>query len=150
LGDLEYTIGAFPNHHQALYSMVRYATEKAYSKESNKAWSTQSSRSSHPSPPPECYLQRAIAFAPQDERTRLLYGIFLHRVGAFQKAEVAYERALEIAPESPEIHYNFGLLLFDMEQYRKAANHARKAYEQGYPLQGLRKQLRSEGYKIGS
>lgn len=147
LGDLEYTIGAFPNHHQALYSMIRYATEKAYAEESRTAWS-RPTRSGRARPPVECYLQRAVAFAPQDHRIRVLFGLFLHRKEAYDQALEAYEKALRIKPDSPEAHYNLGLLLFDMGRYPKAVEHARRAYELDYPLNGLRQRLAAKGYQI--
>lgn len=149
LNDLEYTIGAFPNHHQALYSLIRYATEDAYVNERREAWQA-APRGNRARPPTECYLQRAINFAPDDHRTYVLYGLFLHRKDALEPAHTAYETALRLEPDSTETHYNFGLLLLDMGRYNEAVEHARAAYKQGYPLQGLRQRLSEKGYRIGS
>lgn len=147
LNDLEYTIGAFPNHHQALYSMIRYATEEAYSTESRQVWES-STRGGRPRPPPECYLQRAVSFAPDDHRARLLYGLFLHRKGALEQSLAAYREALRLKPDSAETHYNLGLLLLETDNHEEAARHARKAYERGYPLSGLRQRLAEHGYHL--
>ncbi len=147
LNDLEYTIGAFPNHHQALYSMVRYATEEAYAGESRREWDSPA-RGGRERAPAECYLQRAVAFAPGDHRVRVLLGLFLHRKGMHEQALESYQTALRLEPDSPEAHYNLGLLLFDMGRYRGAVEHARRAYQLDYPLTGLRKQLAAKGYQI--
>jgi hypothetical protein len=44
------------------------------------------------------------------------------------------------------LNYNIGLLYFDMGDYAKAVEHARVAYNAGYPLVGLRKKLIDQGY----
>lgn len=147
LGDLEYTLGAFPNHPQALYSMIRYATEHAYRRESQRAWKT-TSRLGRARPPAECYLQRATRFAPDDHRVRILYGLFLHRNGENERALETYQSAVKLQPSSAEAHYNMGLLLYDMGRYRSSKKHAQTAYELDYPLKGLRKKLAAKGHEI--
>jgi len=147
LNDLEYTIGRFPNHHQALYSMIRYATEAGFAEEAERAW-TQTRRGGVESLPPECYLQRAMDFARDDHRVRILAGLYYHRVDEYERARTAYEDALAIAPESAEAHYNYGLLLTDMEEFEAAREHASRAYDLGYPLDGLRRRLASAGHPL--
>lgn len=49
---------------------------------------------------------------------------------------------------SAEIHYTLGLVLFDMKQYEAAAEHARRAYDLGYPLPGLRRKLATAGVTV--
>lgn len=146
LGDIAYTLGRFPNHHSALYAMIRYATEDAYASESEKAWAQVSRIGEYPAP--ECYIQRAIDFAPRDHKVRILAGIFFHRIRARERAQSAYERALEIAPDSAEAHYNYGLLLSEMEKHEQAREHAEMAYDLGFPLQGLRKRLAESGFPL--
>jgi tetratricopeptide (TPR) repeat protein len=43
--------------------------------------------------------------------------------------------------KSPEINYNLGLLLVEMKDYSAAVERAKRAYELGYPLPGLRNKL---------
>lgn len=148
LNDLEYTLGRFPNHHQALYAMIRYATEAAFAQEAKRAWS--SMRRGEESLPPECYLQRASDFAPDDHRVRVLAGLYYHREGEYQAAAQAYESAIEMNPDSAEAHYNYGLMLADMERFSEAREHARRAYELGYPLQGLRQRLAAAGHPLSN
>ncbi len=141
LGDLNYTLRAFPNHHEALFAIIRYFTEGTEQK--GKAPS-----SSKHQLPPECYLQRAIQFRPEDGNNYILYGIYLHRMGRLEEAKRKYEKGLELMPRSAEGHYNLGLLLVDMGAYEEAREAARKAYEMGYPLSGLRKRLAEKGYPL--
>lgn len=147
LGDIDYTIRAFPNHHQALYAMIRYTTSESFADEAEKALK-QTSRDGDRITPPECFLQRAEHFAPEDHYVRILSGIFYHRIDAFDKATRAYEEALSLAEDSAEAHYNYGLLLTDMERFSEAREHARRAYEQGYPLEGLRRRLAAAGHPL--
>jgi len=135
LADIDYTVRAFPNHHRALYSIIRLSGQQRGRRMLDQ-WRT----------PPECYLQRAIHFAPEDHRSYILFGIFLHQQERYGRAEEMYQRALELQPGSPETHYNLGLTLLERGSYDQARQHAREAYERGYPLPGLRERLRAAGY----
>lgn len=46
---------------------------------------------------------------------------------------------------SPEIHYFLGLVYLKLKNLDEASIHAKRAYELGYPLQGLRRQLEAAG-----
>lgn len=129
--NLDYTLRAFPNHHRALYALMRYQWRK---------------KSTMGYPPAECYLQRAIAFAPDDGTVKHLYGLFLHKEGHLHEALEQYKAALELQPRSNELHYNVGLLYFDLKQYDEAMHHAAIAYRLGYPLPGLRDMLKDAGH----
>lgn len=131
-GDLGYTLVSFPNHHQALFSLIRYATEKDGLKHMK----------------PECYLQRAERFAPEDSNVAVLFGLYLHRRNMYEKAREKYEKALSLQSDSAEAHYNLGLLLMDMEKPEEARKHARQAYKLGYPLPGLRDKLAKAGFPV--
>lgn len=147
LNDLEYTVGRFPNHHAALYAMIRYATEARFREESARAWAS-ATRDERERPPPECYLQRAQDFARHDAQVRALTGLYYHRVGRHDPARTAYEEALTRTNALAEIHYNYGLLLVDMGRYAEAREQAELAYGLGYPLPGLRRQLAAAGHAI--
>jgi hypothetical protein len=134
-GDLDYTLRACPNHHRALRSVIEWATTGIDG----------TSRQPPLKTPPECYLQRAMAYQPQDPSIPLLYGIYLHRLNRYEQAKAMYEQALRLQPNSSEAHYNLGLLLTDMEDYGSARKHADLAYRAGYPLPGLRNRLEQVG-----
>lgn len=127
LHDIDYTLRAFPNHHRALYTLARYRLSKSWRK--GKYLSA------------ECYFDRAIRFRPDDPLVYVVYGIYLAKLGRKSKALTEYKKALQLAPESSEIHYNLGLLYVDLKKHELAVSHAIKAYELGYPLQGLKKKL---------
>ncbi|MGH8550450.1 MAG: tetratricopeptide repeat protein [Methylococcales bacterium] len=131
INDLDYTLVAWPNHHRALSSVIQYAILK---------------KEPPLHSPPECYLQRAINFIPTDVTPRLLYAIYLHKLGYKEKALQQYKEVEEISPKNPELHYNMGLLLISMKNYEEANIHAQKAYQAGYPLPGLKNQLTKLGY----
>lgn len=135
LANIDYTLRAFPNHHRALFSMIRLFT-RAPRDPALDDWRT----------PPECYLRRAIEFAPDDHALYTLFGIYLHRLDNFDQAEQMYRKSLELDPRSAEAQYNLGLLLADLGHYEEARRHAREAYGLGYPLRGLRERLVEAGF----
>lgn len=134
-GNIDYTLRRFPNHHRALYAISRY-------------WRQQGGQPSPGSrneagfyPSAECYLQRAVLFAPDDPTAHMIYGIHLHLTGHLQEALKQYRTSEKLYPNSPELHYNLGLLYFDLGEYGLAKQHAQQAYRQGYPLPGLKNKL---------
>lgn len=136
--DLDYTLRAFPNHHRALYVLIRYFTQiRSAGQELHWRFA-----------PPECYLNYAIQFQPSDAKVHLLFGIYAHKIGLQEKAEELYREAVKLEPQFTEAHYNLGLLLVDMERYTEAKKHAIQAYEGGYPLMGLSRRLAAAGYPL--
>jgi len=142
IGDITYTLRAFPNHHQALMSMIRYHTTPGFLDRDLATGRTDRRL------PPECWFQRAARFSPEDANVPFLHGLYLHRIERFDQAERKYREAIRMEPDNPEFHYNLGLLLTRVEQYEEARRHARKAYESGYPLPGLRQRLARAGYPL--
>ena len=134
-GDLDYTLRAFPNHHRALVALTKfeYVVEDAEMQIENYGL------------PVECYFKRAIVFTPRDGVVRLIYATYLHRKGTYETALAQYNRALEMMPNSPEVHYNLGLYYYDTSNYALSVKHGRKAYELGYPLPGLKDKLIRKG-----
>jgi len=132
-GDIDYTLRAIPNHHGALNAIARYE------------FKTQKS------PPPgsrytvDCWFDRAMRFKPDDGTVRMVYAIYLQKKGATDAAIQRYQEAIDLIPESPEPHYNLGLLYAKLGNYEMAMEEARIAYAEGYPLQGLRRKLESAG-----
>lgn len=130
--NIGYTLRAFPNHHPALYAMMRLhlLESRTYG------------------PPLECYFNRAKAINPTDGTIYLLEGIYFHRLKEFDNALDRYRTAEKLGKKSAELYYNMGLLYLDMGENDKALEYARKAYKRGYPLKGLKQRLSKMGLKL--
>jgi len=132
IGDLDYALRAFPNHHRALNAVGRYLLK-------------------NPSvgvPPyfnADCYFNRAMRWRPRDGTVRMIYGTYLFKSGEREAALKRYEEALALMPDSAEVHYNMGLLEVELERFDAALEHAHKAYALGYPLEGLKNRLKRAG-----
>jgi tetratricopeptide (TPR) repeat protein len=133
MGDISYTLTAWPNHHRALYSAIRDRL--------NNWKSPKKSRFTEA----ECFLQRAIHFSPKDGTTYMLYGILLHQTGHKSAALENYRKALAIQPQNAQTKYNLALLLVDQKEYVEAKEYAVELYSKGYPLPGLKDNLKSAG-----
>jgi len=53
-------------------------------------------------------------------------GVSLYKVGDFENAVKAFQRAEEIQAEDAQLHYNLGLANFKLEQYNQAVDHLKK------------------------
>ncbi len=142
--EFDYMLRAFPNHPQALQGVVKLELKR---QTINKASST---KLNIKFPPPECYLQRAAFFRPNQPHIRILYGVYLHQMRHYDKAIDQYLIALQHTPASAEAHYNIGLAYLAIDDLPKAIEHAETSYKLGYPLPGLRRLLRKRGYQIAA
>lgn len=127
--ELDYVLINVPNHHRALYAMAQLHLRENKEKLPAETYSM------------PCWFERAIAFTPQDPAVRMIYGIYLHKKKNYRDAEQRYHEALELEPNLVEAHYNIALLYIDLNRYDEAVTHAKRAYELGYPLPGLRQKL---------
>lgn len=133
-GDMDYTLRAFPNHHRALNTVIRFRTLYGAANYKTKKLS-----------PAECYLQRAVYYAPADASAIMLYGILLHKLGKLDEALKKYKEAEALSQDNSEIQYNLGLLLVEMKRYEEAKLYATKAYKKKFPLKGLKRKLEKAG-----
>lgn len=134
-GDIAYTLGAWPNHHRALLSIINYQL-----KIRDKLTKDKLSR------PPECYLQRAIHFSPEDTVSYALYGFYLRKMGHLEDAAKYYEKAMQLDPRNIKNAYSYSLLLIDLKRYDEAVKYAQIAYEGGkYVPKGLKHKLEKIG-----
>jgi tetratricopeptide (TPR) repeat protein len=132
-GDLDYTLRAFPNHHRALAAMAKLSLKEKTSKPAGATYSVQ------------CYFDRAIRFKPNDAIVRMIYGNHLLKAGQVDQATEQLKEAHDLQPDNPTINYNLGLLYMQRKNYEEARNYAKKAYELGFPLPGLKNQLIQAG-----
>lgn len=127
--DLSYVLSVFPNHHRALVSMVNWSIKNKTDKPSDSRFSM------------SCWFDRAIRQAPEDGQVRVIYGYYLTKSGDKKGALREYRQALDMGQNDANTHYNMGLALFDVKDYEGALDHAKKAYELGFQLPGLKKKL---------
>jgi tetratricopeptide (TPR) repeat protein len=132
-GDLSYTLHAFPNHPRALMAMAELALKEKRSTPKGSQYSV------------ECWFDRAMRFRPQDGQVRLVYGIALLKTGQVQDAIERLKEAQQMLPNDGNVFYNLGLAYFEAKDYDKSAEYARKAYDAGFPLPGLRNMLQRVG-----
>ncbi|MDD2725353.1 MAG: tetratricopeptide repeat protein [Methylovulum sp.] len=118
-GDLNYTLRAWPNHHRALLSIIKYQLNINKKITPGKL-----------STPPECYLQRAIRFSPEDVGSYSLFGHYLRKTGHTDEAAKYYQKALAIDPKNAKVAYSFSFLLIDLKRYEEAVKYAKIAYQQ--------------------
>lgn len=127
--ELAYTLAAFPNHHKALMSAGKLVVREKNLKPSGFKFSI------------ECYFDRAIRFKRDDAMVYMVYALYLSESGNFTKAIEELDIAVGLQPESAIVNYNLGLLYFKKKDFDAAEVYAKKAYQLGFPLPGLRKML---------
>ena len=133
-GDLDYTLRAFPNHHRALVSMMRYGERTKTPQPPNVRY------------PVECYFLRAVQFQPDDTTVRMLYATFLQKAGRGQVADEQLRLAEEYAKDNAFTHYNIGLVYLDGKNYESALRQAHRAYALGFPRTELKERLQAAGH----
>lgn len=127
--EIDYTLRAFPNHHRALMALSRLALrDKSERPKGLKA-------------NVDCYFQSAINFRDDDSYVYLIYGIHLLKKEKVQEALEKFDKAKELGDDSANLHYNLGLAYFQAKRFDDSLSAARKAYDAGFPLQGLKNML---------
>jgi tetratricopeptide (TPR) repeat protein len=132
-GDLGYTLRAFPNHHRALMAFVRLAEREGTSTPGGSTRTV------------DCWLERAERFRPDDGMVKVIHGLYLLNRNKNQDAVKKLEQASSLDSNNPNVHYNLGLAYVRIKNYDKALESAHRAYALGFPLPGLRDQLRRQG-----
>ena len=132
-GDLEYVLRAFPNHHRALLAVSRLSQKRKAERLQGLRW------------PATCMFVRAIEFAPDDAVVHSMYSVHLSNRGNRREAIAEIEAAIKLGANDANTLYNAGLVYFDVGDYDKALSYAKKAYQAGYPLPGLRNKLQAVG-----
>ncbi|MEO8974336.1 MAG: hypothetical protein ABI552_01055, partial [Casimicrobiaceae bacterium] len=115
-GDLDYTLRASPNHPRALMAMANLALRDKTDHVRGAEYSV------------DCYFNRAIRFASNDGTVYMIYGTWLFKSGAKEKALKEIEIAETYAENNANLQYNLGLVYLDAGDFDKALAHAHKAY----------------------
>lgn len=132
--DITYTLVIFPNHHPALQALVKLSLREKDVKPLGAGYSV------------ECFFDRAMRFRPGDGIVRMLYANYLLKLkGRSEDALEQYQEAVRLQPENANINYNIGLLYLKRKNYEESVAYAKKAYELGFPLPGLRNKLKRAG-----
>ena len=130
LEHFEFILRYYPNHPQTLFALSELCQK----------WKT-----------PACdgiadrWFQRAVERNPEAAPSHLVQAMHLHRKNKLDDAVKSYKRAIELAPNSVNAHYNLGLAYTDLKQYDQANLHAQKSYSLGVTLPGLRARLEKVG-----
>jgi Flp pilus assembly protein TadD len=134
VGDIQYTLHAFPNHHRALRSVARLVGRfPGREKVPGMAYSV------------PCYFDRAIRFSPDDGAVRMIYAFYLAKNGKPSEAVTQLKEAEKLVGDNANLHYNLGLAYVDLKDYDNALAHAHRAYQLGFPLPGLKNKLERAG-----
>lgn len=131
--DISYTLEHFPNHPRALAAMARLALRERRPRVPGAAFSV------------ECYFQRALAYQAADGATRALFGAYLLSLRRDGEAAKQLQMALEAQRGNAAAWYNLGLAQVRLKDWPAALAAAHKAYALGFPLPGLRQQLKAAG-----
>lgn len=129
---MNYTLWAFPNHPQALAAMEDLAFRR-------KTDNLPDSLRVH------CLFQRAVRFTPDDALVRALYGYYYARRGKIPEAKVQLEKAESLDEESMSLYIYLAFAYFEIKEFDKSLAAAKKAYQRGYTLPGLRNRLERAG-----
>ncbi len=129
-GDIGYTLEHFPNHHRALSAIAKLGARDKTSQPQGARYSI------------DCFFDRATRFSPADGIVRTLYGGHLLSTNRPELALEQFKQAVSIDPANANSQYNLGLLYIKQKDYAKAREHAALAYARGFPLPGLRNQLK--------
>ena len=131
--DIDYTLRAFPNNPRALLAVMRYGEKAKKDKPEGLHFVV------------ECYFERAIRFAPDDNVVRMVYTTFLTKNSRKTDALQQLQMVLNSAKDNPFTHFNVGLLYFDLGEHQKALAQAHKAAELGFVRTDLIDQLKAAG-----
>jgi tetratricopeptide (TPR) repeat protein len=134
--DIDYTLRAFPNHPRALLAMSRLSIKQRRNRPAGARW------------PIECYFERAIRFRPDDPMPHLIAGLHFAKVGQKDEAVRNLDQADALTigtPSDANLQYNLGLGYLEVGMHEKSLQHAKRAYELGFPLPGLKNRLVKAG-----
>ena len=131
--EIRYTLAVFPNHHRALNALVRLGQRE---KSTHPRYLTYSI---------DCYFERALRIAHDDNVVRLLYSQFLAAQGRKDEALKITGFARDLADDDGFTHYNVGLVYFELGEFELALRQAWRAADLKFDRPLLREQLEKAG-----
>lgn len=129
--DIEYTLGAFPNHAPALASLMKWA---------------QLNRTGHPKDlrySVDCHFDRALRWRADDVVVRMLFAQWLGETG--RKEDALRQLSLVEADQNPLTIYNLGLLYLQFGEMDQALRLAHETRRLGFGAPALEQRLREAG-----
>ena len=132
-GDLDYTLRAFPNHHRALLSMMRYGARLKLPRVPGANYDV------------ECYFTRALTFRPNDNTVRMIYALFLNGNQRKDEALQHLKTSRDLAGDNPFTHYNLGMIYMDIGEAELALTQAHTAVALGFVRTELKGRLVAAG-----
>lgn len=89
----------------------------------------------------------AVRLHRDDPNAYAAWGLLLRRTGDRAEARAVLERGIEgTKGGTAELHYLLGIILTELKDYEPALEHAKLAYQMGYPLLGLKHKLQKSGH----
>ncbi len=113
--DVGYTLHVFPNHARALMTMTRLGEKHKTDMPPGASFTV------------ECYLWRAVRFAPDDTVPRSLYARYLAKKNRKEEALAQLAAAEKYAEDNAISHFNIGVSYFEMGEYERAVAQAQQA-----------------------
>ena len=132
-GDIDYTLRAFPNHHRALIAMTRLSEKEKTSQPYGANYTI------------DCYYDRALRLAPDDNVARMLYARFLGKNKRMDEALLQLANADKLSGDNGFTHYNIGMVYTELGRYDLALQQAHRALELGFTRTELRQILEKAG-----
>jgi len=94
----------------------------------------------------EAILRKGMLAQPKRSEPYVMLAMLKRKQHKLSEARDVLKQADEVtAGESPEVQYNLGLINLELGDTAAARANARKAYQLGYPLPGLKNLLRKKG-----
>lgn len=131
--ELNYVLKSSPNHHRALIATVRYAARLKTDWIKGMDYSV------------ECWLDRAVRYAPDDTVVRALFAQYLGTIGKKAQGVALLNAGLPFTLENPISAYNFGLIYLELGDADRALKQAHAALAAGYTLPHLQDKLKQAG-----
>jgi len=132
-GQIEFVLLIYPNHHRALASLSRLAQRMRTDSRRIRYFTI------------NCLFIRSVTYFPDDPVVRSIYGVHLSNFGRKKEALTQLLAAERLGANDANTFYNLGLLYLDMRDFDKSMSYAKRAYDAGFPLQGLRTRLQAAG-----
>lgn len=131
--ELAYVLKASPNHHRALVATIRYAERLKTPWIKDMDFSV------------ECWLERAVRFAPDDTVARSLYAQYLGTIKKAPEGIAILDAGLKYTDDNPLSVSNFGLIYLELGDPERALKQAHRAIELGDTRPKLVELLKSAG-----